>query len=67
MVATWAVFKVLAPDSWHPIPVMIADSDYAAVSPQITDAKRKGALRASCGRSYRGRVAANWPRPSAPR
>ena len=22
MVATWAGFKVLSPDSWHPIPVM---------------------------------------------
>ena len=31
MVSTWAGFKVLSPDSWHPIPVMIADDDYVAV------------------------------------
>ena len=31
MVATWAGFKVLSPDSWHPIPVMIAEGDYVAV------------------------------------
>lgn len=31
MVQTWAGFKQLAPDSWHPIPVMIADRDYVAV------------------------------------
>jgi predicted ester cyclase len=31
MVSTWAGFKVLSPDSWHPIPVMIADGDYVAV------------------------------------
>lgn len=31
MVATWAGFKVLSPDSWHPIPVMIAEDDYVAV------------------------------------
>ena len=31
MVSTWAGFKVLSPDSWHPIPVMIADGDFVAV------------------------------------
>jgi len=31
MVSTWAGFKQLSPDSWHPIPVMIADGDYVAV------------------------------------
>lgn len=31
MVATWAGFKVLSPDSWHPIPVMISEGDYVAV------------------------------------
>ncbi len=31
MVSTWAGFKVLSPDSWHPIPVMIAEGDYVAV------------------------------------
>jgi predicted ester cyclase len=31
MVSTWAGFKVLSPDSWHPIPVMIADDDCVAV------------------------------------
>jgi predicted ester cyclase len=31
MVKTWAGFKQLSPDSWHPIPVMIADRDYVAV------------------------------------
>ncbi len=31
MVSTWAGFKQLSPDSWHPIPVMIADRDYVAV------------------------------------
>jgi predicted ester cyclase len=31
MVSTWAGFKVLSPDSWHPIPVMIADGDHVAV------------------------------------
>lgn len=31
MVATWAGFKQLSPDSWHPIPVMIADREYVAV------------------------------------
>jgi steroid delta-isomerase-like uncharacterized protein len=31
MVSTWAGFKVLSPDSWHPIPVVIADGDYVAV------------------------------------
>jgi len=31
MVATWAGFKQLSPDSWHPIPVMIAERDYVAV------------------------------------
>lgn len=31
MVKTWAGFKALSPDSWHPIPVMIAEGDYLAV------------------------------------
>ena len=31
MIATWAGFKVLSPDSWHPIPVMIAEGDHVAV------------------------------------
>jgi len=31
MVSTWAGFKALSPDSWHPIPVMIADGDHVAV------------------------------------
>jgi predicted ester cyclase len=31
MVATWAGFKRLSPDSWHPIPILIAEGDYAAV------------------------------------
>lgn len=31
MVAAWAGFKRLSPDSWHPIPVLIAEGDYAAV------------------------------------
>lgn len=31
MVSTWAGFKTLSPDSWHPIPVMIADDDYVGV------------------------------------
>jgi predicted ester cyclase len=31
MVSTWAGFKVLSPDSWHPIPVMIAEGDHVAV------------------------------------
>lgn len=31
MVRTWASFKKLSPDSWHPIPVMIAERDHVAV------------------------------------
>jgi steroid delta-isomerase-like uncharacterized protein len=31
MVATWAGFKHLSPDSWHPIPIMIAEGDCVAV------------------------------------
>ena len=31
MVKTWAGFKALSPDSWHPIPVMIVEGDYLAV------------------------------------
>ena len=31
MVATWAGFKRLSPDSRHPIPILIAEGDYAAV------------------------------------
>lgn len=30
MAATWAGFKALSPDSWHPIPVLIAEGDYVA-------------------------------------
>ncbi|MFX0198130.1 MAG: ester cyclase [Candidatus Hodarchaeota archaeon] len=31
MVAAWSAFKNALPDSWHPIPVMIAEGDYVAV------------------------------------
>lgn len=31
MVATWAGFKRLSPDSWHPIPIMVAEGDCVAV------------------------------------
>jgi predicted ester cyclase len=31
MVAAWSDFKAALPDSWHPIPVMIAEDDYLAV------------------------------------
>ena len=31
MVATWAGFKRLSPDSWHPIPILIAEGDCVAV------------------------------------
>lgn len=31
MVATWAGFEQLSPDSWHPIPILIAEGDYVAV------------------------------------
>lgn len=31
MVSTWAGFKTLSPDSWHPIPVMIVEGDHVAV------------------------------------
>jgi predicted ester cyclase len=31
MVASWSDFKASLPDSWHPIPVMIAEGDYVAV------------------------------------
>jgi predicted ester cyclase len=31
MVAAWSGFKAALPDSWHPIPVMIAEGDYLAV------------------------------------
>ncbi len=31
MVATWAGFKRLSPDSWHPIPILVAEGDYVAV------------------------------------
>jgi predicted ester cyclase len=31
MVGVWADFKASLPDSWHPIPIMIADGDYLAV------------------------------------
>jgi len=31
MVQTWSSFKAALPDSWHPIPVMVAEGDYLAV------------------------------------
>ena len=31
MVAAWAGFKSLSPDSWHPIPILIAEGDWVAV------------------------------------
>jgi predicted SnoaL-like aldol condensation-catalyzing enzyme len=31
MVAAWAGFKNLSPDSWHPIPILIAEGDWVAV------------------------------------
>ena len=31
MVAIWAGFEVLSPDSWHPIPILVAEGDYVAV------------------------------------
>jgi len=31
IIAAWAEFKASLPDSWHPIPVMIAESEYVAV------------------------------------
>ncbi len=31
MVATWTGFKRLSPDSWHPIPLLIAEGDCVAV------------------------------------
>jgi predicted ester cyclase len=31
MVAAWAGFKRLSPDSWHPIPILIAEDDHVAV------------------------------------
>jgi predicted ester cyclase len=31
MVTTWASFKHLSPDSWHPIPILIAEGDFVAV------------------------------------
>lgn len=31
MASVWAGFKILSPDSWHPIPVMIAERDHVAV------------------------------------
>jgi predicted ester cyclase len=31
MVSAWSGFKASLPDSWHPIPVMIAEGDYIAV------------------------------------
>jgi len=31
MVASWSAFKAALPDSWHPIPVMIAEGDCVAV------------------------------------
>lgn len=31
IIAEWSGFKASLPDSWHPIPVMIAEGDYVAV------------------------------------
>lgn len=31
MVATWAGFKRISPDSWHPIPILVAEGDHVAV------------------------------------
>jgi predicted ester cyclase len=31
MVAAWAGFKRLSPDSWHPIPILVAEGDCVAV------------------------------------
>ncbi|MFC1927837.1 ester cyclase, partial [Chloroflexota bacterium] len=31
MVQVWSSFKAALPDSWHPIPVMVAEGDYLAV------------------------------------
>jgi len=31
MVGVWSDFKASLPDSWHPIPIMIAEGDYLAV------------------------------------
>ena len=31
MVATWAGFKRLSPNSWHPIPILVAEGDCVAV------------------------------------
>lgn len=31
MIAAWAGFKTLSPDSWHPIPILIAEGDWVAV------------------------------------
>jgi predicted ester cyclase len=31
MVGAWSVFKGALPDSWHPIPIMIAEGDYLSV------------------------------------
>jgi len=31
MVGVWSDFKASLPDSWHPIPVMVADGEYLAV------------------------------------
>lgn len=31
MASVWSGFKVLSPDSWHPIPIMIAERDHVAV------------------------------------
>jgi predicted ester cyclase len=31
MIAVWSHFKAALPDSWHPIPVMIAEGDHLAV------------------------------------
>jgi predicted SnoaL-like aldol condensation-catalyzing enzyme len=31
IIGAWSEFKASLPDSWHPIPVMIAEGDYVAV------------------------------------
>jgi len=31
LIATWVNFKALSPDSWHPLPIVIAEQDYVAM------------------------------------
>ncbi|MBK5114538.1 MAG: ester cyclase [Candidatus Heimdallarchaeota archaeon] len=32
LIKEWKEFKAALPDSWHPIPIMIAEDDYVAVN-----------------------------------